>query len=331
MYHPRLYGTFYEMGLKYGQLLKKNGFKLPILERHKRSFGATSYQLLKQFYPDVEEEIEGFAMGIEEEAIEVAAFLLCIGVFDVSGQCSVFAYKNKNNVVVGRNYDMLYQFKKFTESSLIAPLQKYAYIGHSDLFIGRTDGINEKGLFIAMTLVNGTQKQVGINFYFIIRKVLEDCQTVLEAIALIQSAPVSMACNFLLADAQGELAVVESAPQRCQVRHPKNKKNFICATNQFMHKNMCAMDKGGVEWSRSLERYQSLEDQLGAENELNLNQAKEILSNKLVCLQLKKEQFGTIWSWVANLNTLAIERAETKPTIKNYKPDTRLNWWLNRR
>ena len=65
---------------------------------------------------------------------------------------------------MAENYDMLFEFKKFTESSLIAPRDKYAYISQSDVFIGRSDGINEKGLFIAMSVCgwnnNSTRNRV---------------------------------------------------------------------------------------------------------------------------------------------------------------------------
>ncbi|MEM9857769.1 MAG: hypothetical protein AAF843_10445 [Bacteroidota bacterium] len=40
MYHPRLYGDFYGMGLKYGKLLhEKANFVLPAIIQEKRSFG----------------------------------------------------------------------------------------------------------------------------------------------------------------------------------------------------------------------------------------------------------------------------------------------------
>ena len=116
MYHPRLYGEFYEMGLKYGTLLKeKANFVLPEISSEKKEFGFESYKQLQGFYPEAVEEIEGFAKGINEKAENLGAFLLSLGVFEISGQCSVFAYKNKNSVIIGRNYDMLFEFKKITE------------------------------------------------------------------------------------------------------------------------------------------------------------------------------------------------------------------------
>ncbi|MGD1889073.1 MAG: C45 family autoproteolytic acyltransferase/hydrolase [Cyclobacteriaceae bacterium] len=332
MYHPRLYGTHYEMGLKYGRLLyEKVNFRIPIISEEKRTFGLACYEQLPDFYPELVKEIEGFAEGIQDRAENLGAFLLSLGIFDTTGQCSVFAFRNKESVVVGRNYDMLYDFKKFTESSLVAPKDKFSYIGQSDVFIGRSDGINEKGLFIAMSFVNGTKVQPGIGFHFIIKKVLENCSTTRQAIEIIQTTEVSSANNFIIADTSGDITVVESAPQGSQVRSCTQSKPFVFATNQFVTEEMKAFDNGGTEWSKSSARYDELEEQLSALNQVDLTDAKKILSNKCICLRLRKEQFGTIWSIVANLNALEIERAESAPNINNYQPEKRLHWWLKKR
>jgi len=332
MYHPRLYGDYFEMGLKYGKLLReKANFVLPPISKQKTEFGLASYDELVKFYPEVIEEINGFAQGINDKPENLGAFLLSIGVLDTTGQCSVFAFKNKESVIIGRNYDMLFEFKKFTESSLIAPTDKYSYISQSDVFIGRSDGINEKGLSIAMSFVNGTKIQPGIGFHFVVRKVLENCNDTKQAIGLIQNTKVASANNFLIADKSGNIAVVESAPQKSIIRKPKKNKDYLYITNQFVTKEMKPFDRGGVEWSRSLERYEGLEDKLKSVRIMDLQKAKEILSDDCVCLDLRKEKFGTIWSIVADLGELKIERAETKPKIRNYKPETRLDWWLKKK
>lgn len=331
MYHPRLYGDFYDMGLKYGKLLyEKANFVLPKISPEKTTFGLQSYEILKDFYPEAVTEIEGFARGINDTPESLGAFLLSLGIFDTTAQCSVFAYKNEDAVIVGRNYDMLYAFKKFTESSLIVPTDKFAYISQSDVFIGRSDGINEKGLFVAMSFVNGTEYQPGISFHFVVRKVLENCSTTQEAIQVIRNAKVSSANNFIIADKTGDIAVVESAPQKSMVRKPNENEPFIYITNQFVTPEMRIYDRGGIAWSKSKERQAALQENLFKVNQMDLQTAKEILSDSCVCLDLRKEKFGTIWSVVANLNALTIERAETKPKITNFKPETRLDWWLKK-
>ena len=332
MYHPRLYGSFYDMGLKYGSLLyEKAGFQIPVMSTERTQFGIASHEILKTFYPEIIEEIEGFAKGIKAEPAIVGGFLLTIGIFDMNAQCSAFACKNNDSVLMGRNYDMLFAFKKYSQSSLTAPTGKYAHINHSDAFIGCEDGINEKGLAIAMTFVNGASKQPGVGFYFMVRRILEECATIEEAIAIINTAKVSKANNFLIADKKGGMVVVESAPGKTVARYPAAGENFIHTTNQFISREMQAYDIGGVDWSKSRERYERVGNRLKESGGLSFENAKEVLSDHCVCLDLKKHKFGTIWSIVADLGTLRIERAETKPKINNYKPETRLDWWLKKK
>ena len=330
MYHPRLYGDFYDMGHKYGSLLHKKEIPLPVLAKRQAEFGAQCYEEVQHFYPELISEFQGFAAGWQWEEAQLGAFVSGLGVFDMTGKCSAFACRAQDTVIFGRNYDLLYKFKKTTESCLIAPQDKFAYISQSDVFIGRCDGVNETGLAIAMSFVNGTQIQPGITFHLIIRKVLETCQTVDAAIAVIQSAKVASANNFLVADAAGNMAVIESAPQGCEVRYPAADDHFLCITNQFQTPKMQPFDQGNIGWCRSAERYQSLSARLKTLPQVDIETAKQLLSTTPVCLDLRREQFGTLWSVVANLKTLAIARAEGKPTTKNYRPETRLTWWLQK-
>mgnify|MGYP001803590010 CR=1 FL=1 len=94
---------------------------------------------------------------------------------------------------------------------------------------------------------------------------------------------------------------------------------------------MRAIDQGNLDWSKSMDRYQGIHQHLHAENNVDIKKAKEILSDPCVCLDLKKEKFGTIWSWAADLKTLGIERAESKPKVNNFKEEARLDWWLKKR
>jgi len=52
---------------------------------------------------------------------------------------------------LGGNFDQPCRFKNFTESYLPIPEKDYASLGHSAIFVGRADGINEKGLDVAIS------------------------------------------------------------------------------------------------------------------------------------------------------------------------------------
>lgn len=327
MYHPRLRGSYYDMGYKYGDILYRNGFRLPALSKEKLDFGLESIKELRRFYPEVIEEIKGFAEACKVTSEEVASFILSIGVFDLNAQCSIFAIKNKSDVIIGRNYDMNLDIKKYTESSLICPDNSFAYIGHSDVFLGKVDGINEKGLGIGITYVDGGGKRAGVNFYFVVRYILEKCSKVDEAISALQDIQVSMSTNYLIADSGGNMVVVETSPQRVEVRKPSESENFIICTNHFNHPKMIQYEnKSNRGWSKSEIRYNTIYKAISQNKNFSIRNAIEILSDNsgCVCMNLKKHNFGTLFSVIYSLRDLKALRAEGQPNKAYHREDKRL-------
>lgn len=67
MYHPRFKGRHYEIGLKYGGLLKKNNidlFGLMELDDFQTAYGTQSEGILREYFPDACEEMRGMADGV---------------------------------------------------------------------------------------------------------------------------------------------------------------------------------------------------------------------------------------------------------------------------
>jgi predicted choloylglycine hydrolase len=321
MYHPRLKGDPYEAGKHYAEILYKNGFRLPKVTEEKLNYGKLCIPILTKFDVGIVKEIQGFADGCHASFEEVSSFLLSIGVFQPAGQCSIFAAFNGSEVMIGRNYDMLYSLRKITESSLVCFTGKNKYLGHSDCFIGKVDGINEHGLFVGITAVPHEEMKPGLNFYFVCKHILENCRHVEEGIEVLKRFPSSVANNYLLADPSGSMAVVEVTPSGSHVRLPKN--HYIHCTNH--HVGTSASESWN--WSKSKERFETL-DKVLAENasNMNLSMAQSIMSETKghVCLNLSEYQFGTLFSVVANLNTLEITRAEGGPNKAKYMVDPRL-------
>ncbi|WP_128895851.1 C45 family autoproteolytic acyltransferase/hydolase [Longirhabdus pacifica] len=322
MYHPRLKGNAYEAGKHYGSILWKNGFVLPEVSEEKLRYGTSCIPILEDFDPHVVKEIKGFADGCQASYEEVCSFLLSLGVLQPSGQCSIFAAFNGDDMIVGRNYDMLFDLKKFTESSLVCYEDKHKYIGHSDCFIGKVDGVNEHGLFVGISSVPHVGVKPGLNFYFAVKYILENCSTVQEGIEVLQQFPSSVSNNYLLADKSGQMAVMEVSPDGYQVRKPKG--HYIHCTNH--HVNMISPE--GWNWSKSEERYATLDSRLKEEaGHMDVDIAQSIMSGTKghVCLNLKQQKFGTLYSVVTNLNALQLFRAEGQPNKAKYILDERLN------
>jgi len=322
MFHPRLKGSYYEMGHKYGSILHRHGFRLPLVQEKRLSLGLECRNEVKRFFPEILEEIRGFADACRLDYDQLASFILTIG--SDENQCSIFAVTDGVNVFMGRNYDMYYRFKDYLESYLTMPEKGYWSLGHTDIFVGREDGINEKGLAVAMSGIV-TYITPGIGFPIVIRYLLDKCATVKEGVKFLTEIPHFSTISYLLADVSGEMVVVEASPQRTVVRTP-GEEGFIVSTNHFVHSEM--LDFRIYEPPDSRIRYNTIASVLkNRAGELNEDLLKSILSDHtgMVCSHIESIKLGTLWSLIANLNKLRIVRAEGPPCRTAYRQDSRLN------
>lgn len=324
------------MGHSYGATLYRHGFRVTPQSAEKLDFGVKSESPVESFFPKILEEIRGFADACHISYQHLLGFIMSIGAFKAEPMCSAFAAFNGSDVVLGRNYDFFYSFKKFVESVLTCPEDGYFSIGHSDVFIGREDGINEEGLAVAMTGVIGKTVHPGVNFIVTIRRILDKCATTGESIVVLKSAHFSTTSNYLIADKRGDMAVVEASPERVRVRKPEDD-NFIICTNHFKLPDMLeAEDREETKrlnWD-STSRYSAIHSILQhKKGRIDIETAKEILSNHkgYVCAHHENIKLGTIWSVIATLKNLKILRAEGHPCRAKYKSDTRLERALKRK
>lgn len=330
MYHPRLKGSYYEMGRNYGAILYKHGFRVTSQSEEKLDFAAKSKSEVGRVFPEILEEIKGFAEGCRASYEDLSAFMLTIGAFKPQPMCSSFAAFNGSDVIFGRNYDFFYSFKKYTESYLTAPQDAFLSLGHSDVFIGREDGINENGLAIAMTGLSDKTVKPGVSFVLAVRSVLDKCSNVKQASRKIEDMHASACANFLLADKAGDMAVAEVSPDKVMIRRPDDSGSFVVCTNHFVLPEMQQyedLERRKVENWDTIPRYNTISDGLSrAGRKMNVTAAQRILSDHTgyVCSHQNKIKLGTLWSITAGLKTLDVFRAEGNPCRTKYKEDRRL-------
>ena len=328
MFHPRLAGTYYAMGFQYGTILHKHGFKLQEQPNKKLAFGRECKVEVKKFFPEVLDEIHGFADACHVSYENLATLILTVGAFKPPSSCSVFATSTGSDILFGRNYDFYYSFKEHSESYLTKPSNGYCSLGNTDIFVGREDGVNEKGLAIGMTAVRPTKVKPGINFALLVRFILDKCANVREATKALKSARHITANNYLIADREGNMDVVEACPDRVSVRKPEEKEKFIVCTNHFVHLDMHNMENRGERPPDSVQRYVAIHEKLQQLNgKINIEDAQKILSDHkgLVCSHIEEIKLGTLWSFFATLNKPSIYMAEGHPCRTKYKLDTRLS------
>jgi predicted choloylglycine hydrolase len=339
MRHPTVRGTYYEMGYHYGKERVKKGFKMQTSSEDELAFANTSEAEIKRAFPEILQEIAGLADACDVPYEQAAAMLFNIGAFKAKPGCSILACFNDSEVLVGRNYDFFYSFKKYDESYLTCPDKSYWSLGHTDILIGRDDGINEKGLAIAMTSVqpNARESPPGMTFCVTVRCVLDKCANVKEAVRVLSDVKHISTYNFLLADKEGDMAVVEASSDKVRVRKPQKGKNFLACTNHFVHPAMQDMEnlsaRNTSEWD-SLPRYTRISNVLREyNNKVNVAVVENILSDHsgYVCSHQEKIKLGTLWSIVISLKELQLFRAEGHPCKAKYRQDQRLINALNKR
>jgi predicted choloylglycine hydrolase len=106
MFHPRVEGSYYEMGYRYGTVMYKHGFRVSEQTTEKLDFGRKSEKEVKRVFPEILEEIQGFADACHTSYEQSAALILSIGAFKAELiECSAFATFNGSDTLFGRNYD----------------------------------------------------------------------------------------------------------------------------------------------------------------------------------------------------------------------------------
>lgn len=337
MYHPRLKGSYYDMGRGYGALLYRHGFRVTAQSKEKLDFAAESEPEVRRVFPEILDEIRGFAEGCQASYQDMAAFMLTIGAFKPQPMCSAFAASNGSDVVFGRNYDFYYSFKKYTESYITEPDDASISLGHSDVFIGREDGVNENGLAIAMTGLSDKSVKPGISFVLAVRSVLDKCANVKEAARSLSDMRASACANFLLADDGGDMAVAEVSPDKVMIRNPERGESFVVCTNHFVLPEMQEyedLERRKIENWDTIHRYNAISEGLQkAGRKINSEAAQRIMSdhNGYVCSHQNKIKLGTLWSIVASLKNLSVFRAEGNPCRAKYNEDQRLKRAVHRK
>ena len=124
--------------------------------------------------------------------------------------CSLAAAADPDDIRLVRNYDLS---PDLNEGLLLrTKWTGRAVMGMVEFLWGLSDGINDAGLSVALAYGGRSDTGKGFGITTILRYVLETCDTVAGAVAILSRVPSHMAYNVVLADATGQTASVELAP-----------------------------------------------------------------------------------------------------------------------
>lgn len=332
MYHGRFKGSHYNAGYKWGNLLYKNNkiiskqhtFKIT---EERRNFVKDCLPIYKKHYPEILEEIKGIADGQHDSYDNLCTFLLSMYCFEFDNHCTCFAFKDKNNIIFGRNSDFLVDLEKLYMNCLYNLDNVYSFNGNTTAFVEMEDGINEYGLSVGLTFIYPTIIKAGFNAGLLVRYLLEKCRTTNEAIQTLKQIPIASQQTLTIADNTGNIAVVECNAENVEVIKANEKDNFVIATNEFSSENMKKYNNYNIDDWKAEERYNVGYNALVTnKNNFSFDLAKDILSVKygFMCQYDRKTNADTVWSVIYDIKNKKVYRVEGNPSRKNFKEDLRL-------
>ena len=336
MYHLRLKGDHYQMGVKRGKIFQKSNITFPLhLDDFQLEHGRKSEQILKEYFPEVCEEIKGVSDTIGVSYLPFVSWMLCMGCcmynlednipVEIRG-CTAFAYSKNNNIIYGRNNDLPPYLKKGSKSEIYSPLNGNRFNITTSSFINGEEGVNEHGLAVAMTFVMTSLEniQAGFNSCFVVRYLLEKANSTESALFLLMKLPIASNCNILIADKSGEMLVVECTPYEKRIREAVSidDAKIVCTVNEMKQHDAAK----GNDY-QSAKRYRTVMENFSTHIKGNLIEATQQLlrGNFGFMCQYDEPDFETVWSSIFDLKKLMIYRAEGDPRKKKFIVDSRLH------
>jgi predicted choloylglycine hydrolase len=262
--HVFIKGSNYEIGRRIGEIAAKCG-KQPLsrggalLNRIQREYVAHHYPIL---YERMRGIAAAFGLEIEDDRYDFSSIMMfpmrppgCSGVF-YPGSCT-----ENGHGVLSRNYDfttgtMQGQRPKGDQVPVMSRpyiFELYPEKGYSsialcafDMVGGVLDGINEKGLVVAIFGDDDTamrhglhpSNSVGLHELMSMRYLLDTCSNVAEAkeaLLLSKHIYAFVPCHYLIADRSGESFVFEFSPYR-QSTFIVDGEGPQCVTNHLVYK-----------------------------------------------------------------------------------------------
>lgn len=342
MYHLRLKGDHYEMGVKRGKIFNRGQISFPLqLDEFQLEHGKQSEVVLRKYFPEICEEIRGVSDCLGADYLHFVSWMLCMGCcmynlednipVEVRG-CTAFAYSKGGRMIYGRNNDLPPYLRDGSKSEIYAPKNGNRFNITTSSFINGEEGLNEHGLAVAMTFVMTDLKKIraGFNSCFIVRYLLEKANSTEQAISLLMDLPIASNCNILLADKGGRMAVAECTPSAKNIREAETFDNgrIVCTVNSFTSDEMKPYDDADGNDYDSHKRYRVVIDSFSSEHirEDYVETTKQLLRGDygFMCQYDNEPDFETVWSSIFDLESLAIYRAEGDPRKKKFVTDSRL-------
>ena len=347
MYHLRLKGDHYEMGVKRGTIFQKANLSFPLhMDDFQMKHGTESEKILKEYFPKVCEEIRGVCDTIGADYLRFVSWMLCMGCcmynlednipVEIKG-CTAFAFAKGGRVIYGRNNDLPPYLRQGSKSEIYSPTNGNRFNITTSSFINGEEGLNEYGLAVAMTFVMTDLEKIrpGFNSCFVVRYLLEKATDTAEALSLLMELPIASNCNILIADKTGNMVTVECTPKVKRIRQADafGEGKIVCTVNSFVSDEMRQYAVTDGNDYHSAKRYSVVMDSFKKHiNGDYIGITERLLRGEygFMCQYDDDPDFETVWSSIFDLDSLRIFRAEGDPRKKKFLTDNRLHDLKNR-
>jgi predicted choloylglycine hydrolase len=317
-----LMGTNYEIGQKMGHFVAAS---LPLKSFHagpRSQIEAGDLALAKELFdrwcPGLNEELAGFgdALGVSPEQVTYYAMTY------LKPRCSQIVLlpgiTADGHVWLARSYEYSHEAEDFTLVRT-GVAGKYLHLGSSVMLIGRDEGMNECGLAVSMSSCGfpvgapATMRPPalrGLQFWAVIRALLENCQNVSEALSYLEGLPIAYNINLMLADKSGQAALLETLDGRRAVRriNSMGPTQYLFATNHVLLPELKSYQPQAMR--NSVRRVEGLRRYLEQAAGITASDLKTLLLKPYpegLCFHYYGDYMGTTKSLIMDLNSGEME------------------------
>jgi len=333
-YHIKLEGDNYTVGQTLGTMIKSvpGLSKAHILPAAPFTREETQkvLKLFDMFCPGLNEEIDGFCEVLKVPADRVLYYALSYLKPGCSQMALLSSKTESGHGVLARNYDFSEKMDDLTLCTTKIT-GRYAHISSSSVLFGRGDGLNECGLAVSMTsaglpvsnMPGSIRKPMleGLNFWVVIRAVLENCANVEEALGYTKEMPIAFNMNLMVLDKSDHGALIETFDGRWAIKsiNDSTLEQFLCSTNHVCLPELSHLEQHKLK--HSLIRYELIEKMCAGKETISKEDIKNLLTTRYprgLNFPYYDELLGTLRSIIFNTSTGEVNLCFGSPDINEW-------------
>ena len=231
VYEVKLSGSYYDMGLEIGKILKKDKGLLPEFSKENIVKGMEFEREVRTHAPELLEELSGIADGSGVDYRVIATHEL--SPYRLQPSCLVVAISGDHTQsglpILARNHEWIEEDSKYLTLCYAKPKGKMYSLGFTFHWanMSRYGGINQAGLAISSTSTSFANSGPGVMFNVAKRWILDNCKTIEEATDFLEKIPKTWGTAYLIIDKKGTIAKVEAHREKTTITYSDNGFEFV--------------------------------------------------------------------------------------------------------